>query len=267
MLRFNQAGAKLDETPAFHQWLKYVDMYRTKKGNHWFGDSDMVQLLQTAMREEDLVALLHSLRQVPRMKDHAETMQRFVFLDSKSNHRLMNGVWLKSHELPEEVYKILKKNLAGARMDAFGNNALFVQWLRYTKINNGNVKNDMIFGGQTVNFLHKTRPLKSEWEFSTLFQVMTEVPDLKRLAENMQLNLFQEWLPGYDPKLAASYLAIPYPINVVMLPSSDPRFKTWEAYALYFAESTSGKGMLGKVKAYFADGDPSGALTALMKSQ
>ncbi|KAK1941905.1 hypothetical protein P3T76_006969 [Phytophthora citrophthora] len=45
-LRLKEAGAKLDETPLFYQWLQYVESYRTIKGYAWFGSLDMLLLFR-----------------------------------------------------------------------------------------------------------------------------------------------------------------------------------------------------------------------------
>ncbi|KAG1696601.1 hypothetical protein DVH05_022603 [Phytophthora capsici] len=103
-LYLKEAGAKLDEVPVFHQWLKYVDSYRALKGDHWFGDMDMLLLFQRSMPEENVVTLLHLLRQTPRMTKNADSMQRMLFELSPSSHQLMLNVWLKARERPEKVY-------------------------------------------------------------------------------------------------------------------------------------------------------------------
>ncbi|KAK1941891.1 hypothetical protein P3T76_006957 [Phytophthora citrophthora] len=266
MLRLKEAGKKLDETPVFHQWLKYVDSYRTMKGDHWFSDVEMLDLFRKTMPEENVVTLLHLLRQTPRMKNHADAMQRFLFLESKSSHQLMLNVWLKAGERPEKVYQILR--LKNTYMDGFANNAMIIQWLRYTKLFREKTPGHAFSGEQTVRFLQKERPLQSDWEFATLFQVLKETPDLKRQAENMQVYLFRSWTKrDFDPKIVASMLAIPHPVSVVLLPKNDPRHLAWEAFTLYFAKHKGGEAMLKKVQASFANENPRGALAATMKSK
>ncbi|KAL3663574.1 hypothetical protein V7S43_011464 [Phytophthora oleae] len=265
-LRLKEAGVKLDETPVFHQWLKYVDSYRTTKGNHWFDDMEMLNLFRKTMPEQNVVTLLHLLRQTPRMTNRADEMQRFLFLESQSSHQLMLNVWLKAQERPEKVYNILR--LANVDMNGFDNNAMIIQWLRYTKLFRDKAPSHSFSGVQTVRFLKKERPFQSDWEFATLFQVLKETPDLKRQAENMQTYLFRQWLGGdFDPKSVASMLAIPHPVNVVLLPKNDPIHLTWEAFTLYFAKYKGGEAMLKKVKAAFANENPRGALAATIKSR
>eukprot|EP00644_Phytophthora_capsici_P006827 jgi/Phyca11/103389/e_gw1.8.258.1 len=88
-LHLKEAGTKLDEVPVFHQWLKYVDSYRTLKGDHWFSNLEMLALFQKSLPEENVVTLLHLLRQTPRMTKTADTMQRVLFLESQTSHQLM----------------------------------------------------------------------------------------------------------------------------------------------------------------------------------
>ncbi|KAK1942241.1 hypothetical protein P3T76_006563 [Phytophthora citrophthora] len=263
-LRLKEAGSKLDEAPVFHQWLKYVDSYRSMKGNHWFNDLEMLELFRKTMPEENVVTLLHLLRQTPRMKTHADTMQRFLFLKSQSSHQLMLNVWLKAKERPEKVYNML--GLSNVAMSGYHSNAMVIQWLRYTKLFRDKTSNHAFSGIQTVHFLKKERPLLSDWDLATLFQVLKETPDLKRQAENMQMYLFRSWVKDdFKPKSVAMRLAVPYSVDVVSLPKSDPKHLTWEAFTLYFAKYEGGEAMLRRVKEAFANGNPTGALAATVK--
>lgn len=173
-LHLKAAGAKLDEVPVFHQWLKYVDSYRTMMGFARFTNSEMLELFQKSMPEEDLVALLHRLRQTPGMTEHADTMQRMLFELSKSSHQLMLNMWLKAQESPENVYKILR--LGKVEMDGFGDNAMAIQWLRYTKLFRDQTPSHAFSDVQTVKFLHEERPLQSDWKLATFFQTSRRPP-------------------------------------------------------------------------------------------
>ncbi|KAG1696603.1 hypothetical protein DVH05_022601 [Phytophthora capsici] len=151
-------------------------------------------------------------------------------------------------------------------MDGFGDKALVIQWLRYTKLFRDQTPSHAFSGVQTVKFLQKERPLQSDWNFATLFQTLKEVPDLKRQAENMQTYLFRQWVKDdFNPKVVAQMLAIPIPVNVVLLPKSDPRHLAWESFTLYFAKHKGGEAVLKKVKTAFANENPRAALAAAMK--
>ncbi|KAG1686253.1 hypothetical protein DVH05_007027 [Phytophthora capsici] len=79
----------------------------------------------------------------------------------------------------------------------------------------------------------------------------------------MQTYLFRSWVGrDFEPKVVAEMLAIPYSVNIMSLSKSDPKYLTWEAFTLYFAEHKGGKAMLERAKAAFANGNPRGALTA-----
>ncbi|KAG1696597.1 hypothetical protein DVH05_018290 [Phytophthora capsici] len=263
-LHLKEAGTKLDEVPVFHQWLKYVDSYRTLKGDHWFSNLEMLALFQKSLPEENVVTLLHLLRQTPRMTKTADTMQRVLFLESQTSHQLMLNVWLKAQERPEQVYSILR--LATVHMDGFSENAMVIQWLRYTKLFRDQKPNHAFSSAQAVRFLQKERPHQTDWEFATFFQMLKKTPDLKRQAENMQTYFFRSWVRNdMNPKVVANMLAIPIPVNVVSLPKSDPRHLAWEAFTLYFAKHKGGEALLKKVKAAFASENPRGALAAVMK--
>ncbi|EEY69939.1 secreted RxLR effector peptide protein, putative [Phytophthora infestans T30-4] len=265
-LRLQEAGTKLVDSPIFHQWLAYAQQYRAQKGNHWFGDDDMLDLFRKTMPEKDVVTLLHLLRNVPGMKDHGDTMQRFLFLSSKTSRKMMHDVWLNYDVTPEQVFKILR--LVKVNMDAVDTNAMFIHWLRYVNLYRSHTKKNVLSSVQMVHFLADTKPLRSEWQFATFFESLKDVPDLKRLAENMQTYLFQNWLhTEWDPKAVSSMLAIPFPTSAVYLPKNDPIYKTWVAYTLYYTERKGGVSLLNKVKTLLDNDNPIGALTAAMKAQ
>ncbi|KAG6970676.1 hypothetical protein JG687_00002489 [Phytophthora cactorum] len=257
-----KAGTKLDETPIFRQWQKYVETYRAKNAVTSFTDFDMFVLLQKTMPDENMVTLLHSLRKTPVMKDHADNMQRILFMMSKTSHKTMNTVWLQSRETPEEVFKILR--LAKAPMGAFDETPELVQWLRYIKMYRDHIKESVFSDAQIVRFLTEAKPLRSGWEFATLFQSLKDVPDLKKLAENMQTYQFRDLLRmKISPEIVTRMLAN---TDVVRLPKNDHRY-TWEAYILYYAERRGGETMLEKVKTFFTNDNPVDALTAVTKLQ
>lgn len=157
VLRLKEAGSKLDDTPVFHQWLKYVEAYRAKRGTVMFGDIDMFSLLQKTMPERELTTLFYSLRKVPNMKNNAETMQRFMFWKSKTSRKTMNDVWLKFREPPEEMFKVLRVAESRARDDSD-----MIQWLRYTQLFRNRIKKSAFSDEQTLQFLTKSDPLKSD---------------------------------------------------------------------------------------------------------
>ncbi|ETM41428.1 hypothetical protein L914_12781 [Phytophthora nicotianae] len=265
-LRLRDAGAKLGDSPIFHQWLYYVEKYRAKRGDHWFGDIEMLALFRKTMPEDEVVLLIHKIRNIPGMKNHGDTMQRFLFLTSKTSQKTMNEVWLKFQVPPEEVFRILA--LSKARMDGLDDNTMLIHWLRYIKLYRGHTKTNVFASEQTVLFLTKAKPFQSEWEFATLFQSLKDVPDLKPFAENMQSSLFLKWLRmEFDPNQVSHFLTLPYPTNAVRLPKSHPVYRTWESYTLYFTKRKGGEPLLKKVKALFDNDNPTGALTAVMKAQ
>lgn len=258
-LRLREAGTKLGDSPIFHQWLSYVQKYRAQERNHWFGDREMLDLFRKTMPEDDVVTLLHLLQNVPGMKNHGDAMQRLMFLSSKTSRKTMNDVWLKYDVSPEEVRKILR--LAETNMNI---NAMFIQWFRYVKLYRIHTNKSVYTSDKIVRFLTESKPLRSDWKFATFFQSLKDVPDLKLFAENMQTNLFQKCLQlEWDPKAVSSMLAIPYPTSALHLPKSDPIYKTWEAYTLYFSERKGKMLLLNKVKTLLDNDNPIGALTQL----
>ncbi|POM78226.1 Secreted RxLR effector peptide protein [Phytophthora palmivora] len=255
MLQLESAGAKLGDTPMFPQWLKYVEMYRARKG---YSDWNMLHLFLKTMPEGDAVKLVHWLRQVPGMKNDADEMQNLLFLKSKNSRKFMRDTWLKAGERPEEVYKIL--HLEKAPMRAFSDNAKLYQWLRYIKLYRAE-KYNSFSNAQLYGFLIPKKENSMNYgELGALFQMVKEVPDLKNIGEGIQFTLFKILMSkNCEPKRYLSLLEIPYPFP---LKREDPRFRTLKAYTLQFAKERSGKEVLEKVKTLFANGNPEGALTA-----
>ncbi|OWZ03247.1 Avirulence (Avh) protein [Phytophthora megakarya] len=112
LLRLGESAGKLDDNLTFFQWLNYVNMYRDKKGEDYFSDYGLFKLLKDSRPETELLTVLQSMKRIPDMKTRAESMQLYLFEASPSSHKLLNEMWLKSRENPEDVFRIL--NLAKA---------------------------------------------------------------------------------------------------------------------------------------------------------
>ncbi|POM64461.1 Secreted RxLR effector peptide protein [Phytophthora palmivora] len=107
-LRLEDPGIKLGDNPVFLQWLQYVIKFQAKKGEDAFSNGQLYDLLQNIKTESELVNFFHSLRRKPNMKNLADTMQRYMVLDSASSHKVMNNAWFNSRETPMEVWNILR---------------------------------------------------------------------------------------------------------------------------------------------------------------
>ncbi|OWZ05004.1 RxLR effector protein [Phytophthora megakarya] len=258
MLKLSAFGGKLDGSPLFSQWLKYVSTFREKR---YYDDYQMLDLFRKVMPEESVVTLLHSLRQVPGMKNQADTMLRKLFFDSKTSHKVINDVWLKAKVSPEEVFKILQLNQAS--MTAFDDNTMLFQWIRYfERYRESVIKTDNISPSDKKLrvMLEKNNVMTNDAQFATLFQVIKEAPQLKRIGESMQTSIFNELLSmGFDPERFRKLLSIPYGFR---LKKKDPRFRTLKAFTLQFAKERGGNTAFDKVKTLFDDRNPTGALAA-----
>ncbi|KAF4044761.1 hypothetical protein GN244_ATG02988 [Phytophthora infestans] len=69
----------------------------------------------------------------------------------------MNDVWLKFREPPEEMFKVLRVVESRARDDSD-----MIQWLRYTQLFRNRIKKSAFSDEQTLQFLTKYDPLKSD---------------------------------------------------------------------------------------------------------
>ncbi|POM69596.1 Secreted RxLR effector peptide protein [Phytophthora palmivora] len=263
-LHFAEAGVKLDDNLEFIEWLHYISLYKASKGQTAFSDRTLFELLRQSKSEEELVTLFHSLRQIPAMKNIADTMQGMLFDRLPSSHKLMNEVWLKHQETPEEVFKIL--NPEWTTLDA--NNAVFLSWLKYTKLYRAKMGTSSFSELQAMQLLLKAKPLRNEVEFGRAFQVIKNDPDLKNLAENMQTHLFQKWIKvnKLDPKEFGDMLDLYVSWRYILKePKTDVDYQTLEAFTLRYAEDKGGSAVLKEVKALFATSDPEAAVTAAMR--
>ncbi|POM69177.1 Secreted RxLR effector peptide protein [Phytophthora palmivora] len=259
-LRFAEANVNLNNNPAFIQWLQYVLKYRAKNDNFGFSNDYLFDILRNAKPEAELVTLFQSLRQVPGMKDLADTMQKYMILSSASSHRLMNDVWLKSRETPKEVFNIL-----GLRNVELENNPLFIQWLRYTQLYRSNTAFSDL---QALTFLKEEQTLLGA-RLGVILQSMKGIPDINHLAQSMQTHLFRIWINDahIKPQGFGYLLAIPYHDwrYILNLPKFDHKYATLEAYTLQYAADRGGEHALNEVRGLFANNHREAALVAAMK--
>lgn len=119
---------------------------------------------------------------------------------------------------------------------------------------------------QALHFLLNEKWFSIDVQFGTLFQSIKEVPDLKRLAENMQASLFQKLINEdmMKPKVFADLLVNPYGsgLQILKLARTNPMFSTLDAYTLQFAAHRGGMEGVNKL---FADNKPEAALAVAMK--
>ncbi|ETK84288.1 hypothetical protein F441_10937 [Phytophthora nicotianae CJ01A1] len=262
-LRVVKAGGKLDGNAEFIRWLWYVLEYRAKRGETAFTERELFSLLRQSKRtEEELVALSQSLRQVPGMKNIADEMQTYMILSSASSHRLMNEVWWRSRETPQQVFNILR--LGDETLD---DNPLFIQWLRYIKFYRAHQGSKPFSDLDALNFMVNARSGMMEFRFAALFQSIKYIPDLKEFAIRVQTHLYQRWTSDkITPNELKSQFGIPYPIDFSILSRTDPVYRTLVDYTMYFVEQKGGTALSKAVKKFFAEDNPNAALKAASKS-
>ncbi|POM77807.1 Avirulence protein (Avh) [Phytophthora palmivora] len=76
----DRAGEKIDEKKRIIQWFWFATEYRATKGIRWLPDYEIHSILgQSGASEAKLAVLFESLRDIPRVKALAETMQKYQF--------------------------------------------------------------------------------------------------------------------------------------------------------------------------------------------
>ncbi|OWY99263.1 RxLR effector protein [Phytophthora megakarya] len=252
MVQLSALGGKLNGSPLFTQWLKYVRTFREKM---YYEDYKMLGLFRKAMPEEHVVTLLGSIRKVSGMKNDADSMLRILSFESKTSHKVINDVWLNAKVSPDKIFKILQLNRAS--MTAFDDNTRLFQWIRYFERYRESVMktdNISISDKKLRMTLQKNNVMMNDAQFAALFQVIKETPQLKRIGESMQTSIFKEFLSmGFDPARFRKLLSIPY---VFLLEEKDPRFRTLKTFTLQFAKERGGNTAFNKVKTLFDDGKP-----------
>ncbi|OWY96392.1 RxLR effector protein [Phytophthora megakarya] len=250
-IRLAKANVKLEDNSGVAHWLHYVKLYRDKnRGDHWFTDEQIINLLRNSKPETELVSFFQSLRQIPDMETFADALQRSMVLNSASSHKVMNNVWLKSRETPEEVFNILR-----LKDKDFEDNPLFIQWLRYAKL----------YGREVLaKFNVDTKLLGVE------LQTIKQIPDLTKFAQNIQTHLFRSDMniARINPEDFGILLAIQHPgwRYTLNLPKTNPMYATLKAYTLQYAAERGGHHLFKQVKGLFANNEPGAAITAAMKA-
>ncbi|EGZ09502.1 hypothetical protein PHYSODRAFT_288434 [Phytophthora sojae] len=74
--RFN-AWANIENSKRTIQWFRFTKAYRAKKGVGSFPDYEIYHLLRSKVPEEKLALALESLKQIPDVKNLAETVQNY----------------------------------------------------------------------------------------------------------------------------------------------------------------------------------------------
>ncbi|OWZ20253.1 Avirulence (Avh) protein [Phytophthora megakarya] len=259
-LKLGRGKEKLDDSPLFRRWVQYVQMYQTKKRD--FSDYNMYMVLKQSNSEEKLVELFHSMRRYPEMKDLANTLQMKMYTWRPSSHKVMEEVWLKSRENPEEVFSILH-----VRND-LAESAKFIPWLRYTEMYRSKFGINSFSDFQILQFLSKSS--SPEAKLGILMQQLKRFPEFEKLADNVQRMLFHKWIQIHKetPEVFGRLLASPYNsgLEIMRLPKTDARFKTLEGYTLQYVADVEGEVMMKAVKHLFDDDKPQAAFVFAMKA-
>ena len=96
----------------FEHWLTLIDVYRSR--SKVFTDDQIIDVMKNSLVKKgltktDLVPIFQKLREVPGMKNRADSMQKCLF--SKRNmlkkFEVIYSVWLESKVHPVELYRIL----------------------------------------------------------------------------------------------------------------------------------------------------------------
>ncbi|CAI5711773.1 unnamed protein product [Hyaloperonospora brassicae] len=101
----------------FEHWLTFIDVYRSR--SNVFTDNHIVEVMKNGGRKNgalknslvnnELVKIFQKLRDVPGMKNRADSLQRCLLSDQKilKEHESIHKVWLDSMVHPTELYRIL----------------------------------------------------------------------------------------------------------------------------------------------------------------
>ncbi|EEY59965.1 secreted RxLR effector peptide protein, putative [Phytophthora infestans T30-4] len=106
-IRFSETVGKLNHSPEFMDWLRYVLKLRRKMGETSFSDAKFASLLRNAKPDEEILELLHAVRRVKGMKNLVDQLQTHLFQIYPSIHNMMNQAWLNSRESPKELFSLL----------------------------------------------------------------------------------------------------------------------------------------------------------------
>ncbi|ETP25966.1 hypothetical protein F441_01227 [Phytophthora nicotianae CJ01A1] len=271
-MRFGEASTKLSSNNnAFIEWLRYADNFMATKGTEQFSAHYLFNLFwKSGHSKEELIELFQSLSRVQGMKGLANTMQLHMFKASRDSRTLMNTMWLKALETPDEVFTTLR--LADNALDDYYRPEL-IAWLQYSGDYNKQLRKGFS-AKETLNFLMRV-PHEKETEFGLLFQrlakdkaIMNDA-GMRVIVEKLQARLFKTWInANVTPDKLGVLIASPVTKNwerVFSLAVTDPKFVLLETYTLQYA-ANRGDDVLENVKKLFIKNKPVEALTSAMKS-
>ncbi|EEY59959.1 secreted RxLR effector peptide protein, putative [Phytophthora infestans T30-4] len=189
-IHFSETVGKLDDSTEFMRWLQYVLKYRNKMGETSFSDAKFAALLRNAKPDEEVLELLQSLRRVDGMKDLVDRLQTYLFKMYPSIHNMMNEAWLNTRQNPRELFNLVLPP------NGFQDQYL-IQWLRYTEMYKTAMGVDSfpIYQMNDLFLRHWSIPSLVE-----LLQSIKKIPDLEKLAESMQAQVFQVLYARATPK-------------------------------------------------------------------
>ncbi|KAF4044442.1 hypothetical protein GN244_ATG03149 [Phytophthora infestans] len=250
-IRFSETVGMLDDSTEFMSWLQYVLRYRSKMGETSFSDAIFAALLRNAKPDEEVLELLQSLRRVDGMKGLVDRLQTHLFETYPSMHNLMNGAWLHSRQNPRELFNLVLPP------NGFQDQYL-IQWLRYTEM----YKTAMGVDSFPVSQMNEL--FLRHWSIPSLverLQSIKNIPDLEKLAESMQAQVFHGLYAKSTPKDFQNRWVSP------LVTKSDPLYGTLKEYTLWYAAQRGGEGTVERVKTLFGKNKINAALDAAANVQ
>ncbi|OWZ16094.1 RxLR effector protein [Phytophthora megakarya] len=165
------------------EWVKYTQMYKSKKGGILSGDK-VYSMLAKTISDRNIAPLIHSLRSASEFQGLANGMQTAMFRK-----------WLDSNTNPKAVLDELFFSLL------VGNSKIDI-WLRYVNEFNAKNKFNRLFSGDDIfNSLR--------WKASGEGNLAALIVGIKsKFREDMKASLFKMWIDDdVKPESVNSILA------------------------------------------------------------
>ncbi|KAG2856501.1 hypothetical protein PC129_g13062 [Phytophthora cactorum] len=215
MIKLDEAGAKLFESPQFTTWASYVDEFNRNIPNKAVS---MLTLLAKHYDDVDLGKMLEAAKKVPSTESIAAKLQ------SELKASVAGG------KSPENFFRILKLDDTGTELFK---SPEFPKWISY--VDDFNAKNP----GEAVPILAKLTKLYGEATLSEMIEVAKKVSTTESIAKKLQAQQNLQWLSKQkSPDDVFKLLKLDEPSLAIL---TDPKLSAWGSYLMVFNSKNPGK--------------------------
>ncbi|POM62674.1 Avirulence protein (Avh) [Phytophthora palmivora] len=211
LLKLDEVGDKLLESPQLNTWIRYVDDYNKKR-------RQKVSLMSTLAThyddDEKLVNLLVAAKEAPNTEKVAIRIQSEQTL-----------YWIAENKLPLDIFKLLKLDKTG---DKLLESPFFSAWVKYA--------DDYRFyhPGKDLATMPTLKAHYSDGEIAQMISNASKDPNTVEIAKRLNTQQFGDWFrTTKSPDEVFSRLMLEEAGDALF---DSPNFLTWYKYMFYFKD-------------------------------